>query len=131
MIDEYLVEIVSIREPIVIIIHAKPQVVELWQVITQAGDDIETGKIKFRESVVEEELLADPNLAVERPGNAWLILQSNRRCHEDIILFAPADERGIGGPIELRGNRNREWFVFFRALYDLLFAAVFIVSTWY
>ena len=45
---------------------------ELRQVIMQTGDDIEAGEIKFRELVVEEELLYDADLRVERVGNARL-----------------------------------------------------------
>ena len=106
----------SIREAIVIIIPAKAQVVELRQVIMQTGDDIEAGEIKFRELVVEEELLHDSDLAVERFGNARLIHQSNPWSDQDIILFAPADERSIGCPVKRRVNRNRERFIFFHPL---------------
>src|SRR6476646_12036501 len=116
MIDEYLVEIVGIRKAIEIIIPAKAEVVELWQVIMQAGDDIEAGEIKFCELVVEEELLHDPDLGVERVCNARLIHQGNPRSEQDIILFAPANERGIGGPVERTVNRNRERFILFRPL---------------
>jgi hypothetical protein len=116
MIDEYLVEILSIREAIVIVIRAKAQVVELRQVIMQTGDDIEAGEIKFCELVVEEELLYDPDLRVERLGNARLIHQGNPWSEQDIILFAPADECGIGCPIKRRVNRNGKRFIFFHLL---------------
>src|SRR5262249_17341922 len=129
MIDEYLVEIVGVRETIEIIKRAKAQVVELWQVVMQAGDDIETGEIKLREFVVEEELLHNPDLAVERARNARLIHQSHTWSHQNIILFTPADERGIGCPVERRVNRDRKRFILFRPLQDLLLADVFVVGT--
>src|SRR5262245_66070995 len=99
---------------------------ELWQVIMQAGDDIEAGEIKFRELVVEEELLHDPDLGVKRVCNARLIHQSNPWSEQDVVLFAAADERGIGGPIERRVNRNRKRCIILRLLYDLLRARVHI-----
>src|SRR5215475_12964266 len=129
MIDEYLVKIVGISEAIEIIIPAKAQVVELWQVIVQACDDIEAGEIKFCEFVVEEELLHDPDLAVERARNARLIHQSHTGSDQNIILFTPADKRGIGGPVKRRVNRNRKRFILFRPLQDLLLADVFVVGT--
>src|SRR6266513_3812830 len=129
MIDEYLVEIVGIREAIVIIIPAKAQVVELRQVIMQTGDDIETGEIKFRELVVEEELLHDPDLCVERLRNARLIHQSDPGSDQDIILFAAANKRGIRGPVKRRINRNRERLILFRPLQDLLLADVSLIRT--
>ena len=129
MIDEYLVEIVGIREAIEIIIPAKAQAVKLWQVIMQAGDDIEAGEIKFRELVVEEELLHDPDLGVERLRNTRLPHQGNPWSDQDIILFAPANERSIGCPVERRVNRNRERFIFFGPLQDLLLADVLVIGT--
>src|SRR6187397_1735183 len=116
MIDEYLVETVGVRQAIVIIIPAKAQVVELRQVIMQTCDHIETGEIKLRELIVEEELLYHADLRVQRVGNARLIHQSNPWSDQDIILFAPADERGIGCPVNRRVNRNRERLVLFRPL---------------
>ena len=102
---------------------------ELWQVIMQAGDDIEAGEIKFRELVVEEELLHHPDLGVERLRNTRLPHQGNPWSDQDIILFAPANERSVGGPVERRVNRNRERFVFFRPLQDLLLADVLVIGT--
>src|SRR5436305_11008962 len=116
MINEYLVEIVSICEAIVIVIAAKAEVVELRQVIMQTGDDIEARKIKFCELVVEEELLYDSDLRIQRVGDPRLIHQSNPWSDQDIILLASADERGVGCPVKRRVNRNREWFILFHPL---------------
>ena len=116
MIDEYLVKIVSIGEAIEIIIPAKAQVVELRQVIMQTGDDIEAGEIKFSELVVEEELLHDPDLAVEGLCNARLIHQSHAGRHEHVVLLASANKSGIRGPEKGRVNGNRKRFIFFHPL---------------
>ena len=44
-------------------------------------------------------------------------------------MLAPADERGIGCPVNRRVNRNRKRFIFFHPLQDLLLADVFLVGT--
>src|SRR6266705_2429327 len=98
MIDEELVEMINIRETIVVVTRAEAQVVKLRQVINYSGDGIEAGEIQFAEAVVEEELLHDPEFPEERLGNARLIHQSHARSYHDIIFFAAANKRNIRGP---------------------------------
>src|SRR5437667_1366116 len=102
---------------------------EMRQVINYPGDDIEAGEIKFRELVVEEELLHNPDLCVERLGDARLIHQSDPGSDQDIILFAAANERGIRGPVKGRVNGKRERPILLRPLQDLLLADVLLVRT--
>src|SRR6266516_3029774 len=129
MIDEQLIEIVGIGEPIVVINRAEAQIVKRWHVIGCPGNDIETGKIKFRQLVVEEELLHDPEFQVEVIRNARPVRKSDPGCDKDIIPFATADERSVRGPVKRRVNRNCERLIFRRAFQDLLLADVLLIWT--
>ena len=129
MIDEELVEMINIRETIVVVTRAEAQVVKLRQVINYSGDGIEAAKIQFTEAVVEEELLHDPDFPVERLGDARLIQQSDPGSDDEIILFTAADKRDVRGPEKGRVNRNRERPIFLHPLQDLLLADVFLIRT--
>src|SRR5260370_5092194 len=127
MIGEELVEMVSIREAVVVVTRAEAEVVDLRQVIDYSGDGIEAGEIKFREPVVEEELLHDPKFRVERLGDARLIQESDPGSYHEIILFTAANKRGVRGPEKGRVNRNRERLILLHPLQDLLLAEIQLV----
>src|SRR6266705_5143678 len=129
MIDEELVEMVSIREAVVVLTRAEAEVVNLGQVINYSGDSVEAGEIKFRESVVEEELLHDPEFRIERLGDARLIHESDPGSYHQISLFTAANKRDVRGPVKGRVNGNRERRILLDPLQDLLFADVFFVRT--
>src|SRR5437667_5433469 len=120
---------VSIREPIVVVARAEAQVVKLRQVINYSGDGIEAGEIQFAEAIVEEEWLRDPELRIERPGDARLIQQSNPGSYHEIILFSPANKRGVRCPEKGTVNGNRERLILFHPLQNLLLANVFVIRT--
>src|SRR4030095_3356859 len=55
--------------------------------------------------------------------------QSHAGRDEHIVLLASANKSGIRGPEKGRVNGNRERFIFFHPLQDLLLADVFIART--
>src|SRR5260370_37613931 len=107
MIDEELVEMINIRETIIVVTRAQAQVVKLRQIINYSGDRVEAAKIQFAEAIVEEELLHDPDFRVERLGDARLIQPSDPRGDHEIILFTPANKRVVRGPEPARLIANR------------------------
>src|SRR5260370_1888444 len=108
MIDEELVEMINIRETIIVVTRAQAQVVKMRQIINYSGDGVEAAKIQFAEAIVEEEMLHGHDFRVERLGDARLIQQSDPRGDHEIILFTPTNKRGVRGPEKGRVNGNRE-----------------------